>query len=104
MKRILSLLILIIFVICISGCQTDRESISNKTTKERSPKVEETIIKEEVGNYLLFQTSDEKEYLDFLTKFDETKYEIIHISTFVHETSWSWNDDYYMVTYKVISE
>lgn len=104
MKRIFLVLISIIFVICISGCTTDRVPTTNEVIEEKVQPIEETIVKEQVGSYLLFKTSKENEYLNFLTNFDESKYEIVHISTFVHETSNSWNDDYYMVTYKVIAE
>lgn len=104
MKRILLLLILIIFVISTTGCSTYRIPITNEVIEEKMQTVEETIIEEKVGDYLLFKTSNENEYLNFLTSFDETKYEIVHISTFAHETSNSWHDDYYMITYKVIAE
>ena len=103
MKRILSLLILIVFVICISGCSSSEEDYKKEVVNERA-NVEETSYKETVGSYLLFQTSEKDEYLSFLTNFNESKYEIVNISTLVHESTFSYTDDYYMVTYKVIAE
>ena len=47
------------------------------------------------GNYHLFVTMKDQEYLDFLETLDETKYEIVDISL---------HNDYWHVTYKDIEE
>jgi len=104
MKRTFLLLILLIGVIFASGCETNKVNVNNGITQTNPQTIEEPVTKEKVGSHLLFQTSDKNKYLDFLTNFDETKYEIVHISTFALETSNAWNDDYFMITYKVIAE
>jgi len=67
----------------------------------------DTIISEKtesvVGDYLLFRTRDVQEYLSFLEEFDETKYEIVDISTSM-TTSGYGSGEFYIVTYKKIAE
>ena len=55
------------------------------------------------GHYTVFQTPEVQEYLNFLESFDETKYEIVDIST----SAWASNGingKFYMVTYRTIAE
>lgn len=54
---------------------------------------------ESAGTYYLFKTFDVQEYLKFLENFDETKYEIVDISTSLHYIP-KGSDEFYMVTYK----
>ena len=92
MKRIFLLGAITVFVISFGVC-----GCGNKKTEKMSfPKEIES------GSYLLFQTDDVDEYLNFLNRFDEDKYEIVNIDTFVYETSSNYDNEYYMITYKKI--
>jgi len=68
-----------------SGCGNDKPS---STTKNSG------VVQTE-RKYFLYSTSRSNEYLSFLDKFDEEKYEIVNISV------GHYGDTYYMVTYKV---
>ena len=72
----------------ITGCGPTTETIHSEITVEQK------------GNYAIFQTQDPQEYFKFLENFDESKYEIIDISTAMKINSYS--PQYYMVTYKAI--
>ena len=54
------------------------------------------------GEYYLFETTKPEEYLEFLEKFDEEKYEIVDISTSLN-VYLDGSDEFYMVTYKKIT-
>ena len=89
-KRIIALFCsMLVVIMLLSGCSAKREpeTINSKTTQTS------------VGTYSLFRTTDVQEYLSFLENFDETKYEIVDISTsmceYVHGS-----DEFYIVTYK----
>ena len=82
---------LLIFSILISGCSKKTETINSEKTETS------------VGSYSLFRTRDVQEYLNFLENFDETKFEIVDISTSMMVTSQGSNE-FYIVTYKTISE
>ena len=90
MKRILLVVTVIILVFSLTGCDSE-------------PK-KETIVSSSVseGSYLLFQTTDVNDYLSFLENFDESKYEIVNIDTFLYERATTYSDDYFMVTYRKI--
>ena len=92
MKRIFLLGAITVFVISFGVCGCENK----KTEKMSFPK---EIVS---GSYLLFQTDDVDEYLNFLNRFDEDKYEIVNIDTFVYETSSNYDNEYYMITYKKI--
>ncbi len=72
-----------------------------------SPEKTETIHSEnsytQVGSYHIFRTTEVEKYLSFMEDFDETKFEIIDISASMHITSYG-SDEFYIVTYKQISE
>ena len=53
------------------------------------------------GSYFLYKTVDAQEYLSFLEDLDETKFEIVDISTSMMVGGYG-SDEFYMVTYKVI--
>ncbi len=80
-------------------------SIVNKITgnKKESPYKIIHLSKtgEQEPRYYLFRTKDVKEYLKFLEKFDEVKYEIINISTSMNSVAYG-NQEFYMITYKKI--
>ena len=57
---------------------------------------------ERKARYYLFKTKDVTEYLKFLEKFDEAKYQIVNISTSMNVSALSSNQEFYMVTYKRI--
>ena len=90
-KRFITLLVVIVMVatllVVFTSCGDDTQTT--------------TSTKTEVGSYSLFQTRDVEEYLSFLENFDETKYEIVDIST---GRGALVTDEYYMVTYKKIAE
>lgn len=91
-KRFITLLIAIVMVATLlTGCGETTETITSK--KDVSL----------VGSYSLFQTEDVQEYLSFLETFDESKYEIVDISTSI-ATGYNGSGEYYMVTYKTIAE
>lgn len=91
MKRIFLAVAMIVLVLSLVGCGLDTKKSETITSS-----------KETVGSYSLFQTDGVDEYLNFLENFDEDQYEIVNIDTFVRETALSYNNDYYMITYKKI--
>ncbi len=94
-KRIIALFcsMLVVITVLLSGCSIDEsETIQSETTQTS------------VGSYSLFRTQDVQEYLSFLENFDETKYEIVDISTSLFGTRMYGSDEFYIVTYKTISE
>ena len=95
-RRIIVLLITLITIVTLCGCEvktTTTQSIVGEVQKEPTT---EAIY----GNYFLFETVDKQEYLNFLEDFDETKYEIVNISTSKSVGGYG-SDEFYMVTYKV---
>jgi len=91
-KRIITLLLAIVVVATLlTGCGPKTETI----TSEKTATIE--------GSYSLFKTVDVQEYLKFLESFDETKYEIIDISTSMFTGNYG-SGTFYMVTYKTIAE
>lgn len=102
MKRLFLLLLISILVISFAGCTTTE--VDNTSTVSHSVTEETTNPDVQVGSYLIFKADNAEEYLEFLTNFDESKYEITNISTFVRETAMTYSDDYYMITYKKIAD
>lgn len=95
-KRFITLLIAIVMVgTLLTGCGEEEKTktiTSNKTVSV-------------AGSYSLFQTEDVHEYLSFLETFDESKYEIVDISTSMEKNSqYGGSMEFYMVTYKTIAE
>lgn len=93
-KRIIALFCsMLVVAVLLSGCSTEKKSktIHSETTQTS------------VGTYSLFRTEDVQEYLSFLENFDETKYEIVDISTSM-SVLFNGSDEFYIVTYKTISE
>lgn len=90
-KRIIALFCsMLVVAVLLSGCSTGTsETIYSETTQTS------------VGSYSLFRTVDIQEYLSFLEEFDETKFEIVDISTSLEDVE---SDEFYIVTYKTISE
>lgn len=88
-KRIIALLIVFITIITLCGCET-----STITQNVREEIQKEPVTEVVYGNYFLFETRDEQEYLNFLEDLDEAKYEIVDISVNSYSV-------YYYVTYKV---
>ncbi len=79
--------------VLLSGCLIEKsETIHSEKTQMA------------VGSYSLFRTQDAQEYLSFLENFDETKYEIVNISTSLSGIGRYGSDEFYIVTYKTISE
>ena len=71
--------------------------------KDKSSATIQSETKEEVvGDFYLFRTQDVQEYLNFLENFDENKYEIVDIST-SYTYNYRGSDEFYMVTYKLLS-
>ena len=96
-RRIITLLLAIVMIVTLfTGCSSDR-SKSEIITSEKTVTA--------VGSYAIFQTEEVQEYLNFLENFDETKYEIIDISTSMGRNSqYGGSMEFYMVTYKKIAE
>ena len=89
-KRFIALFcFLLICSTVLSGCSEKTETINSEQTQ--------TLV----GSCSLFQTTDVQEYLSFLENLDETKYEIVDISTSMCR---SQSNEFYMITYKTISE
>ena len=98
-KRFITLLLAIVMVATLSvvftGCS--EEEPEKIVTSEKDVSV--------VGSYSLFRTTDVQEYLNFLENLDETKYEIVDISTSMeHNAQYAGSMEFYMVTYKKIAE
>lgn len=92
-KRVITLLVAILMVAALlAGC-------GEETTKTVTSSKAETVT----GSYALFQTEDVQEYLNFLENFDETKYEIVDISTSM-DSGYQESGEFYMVTFKTIAE
>ena len=89
-KRIIALFCSMLVATSLSGCSTT-ETIHSETTKKS------------VGSYSIFRTSEAQEYLSFLEEFDETKFEIVDISTSMSTSAYGSNE-FYIVTYKNLSE
>lgn len=89
-KRIISLfcsMFVVTMLLSSCGCSII-ETIHSETTQTS------------VGSYSLFRTTEVQEYLSFLDKFDETKFEIVDITTIM---SVYWDSvEFYIVTYKTI--
>ena len=90
-KRIIALFCsMCVVTLLLSGCSRT-ETIQSETTQTS------------VGSYSLFRTTEIQEYLSFLEEFDETKFEIVDISTSMCVYGHG-SDEFYIVTYKTISE
>ena len=93
-KRFITLLLAIVMMatllVVFTGCDSTETITSDKT---------ETVV----GSYSLFRTKDVQEYLSFLENFDETKYEIVDISTSMNTAGYG-SGEFYIVTYKKIAE
>lgn len=90
-KRIIALFCsMFVVTMLLSGCSTT-ETIHSETTQTS------------VGSYSLFRTTEIQEYLSFLEEFDETKFEIVDISTSMRVYTHG-SDEFYIVTYKTILE
>lgn len=88
-KRIIALIGAILMLTMVLYACESTEIINSGTAQDKE------------GNYWLFKTISEKEYLNFLETFDETKYEIVDISI---NYGYHASDEYYFVTYKTIQE
>lgn len=96
MKKLALFVSILLIIMVFTGCSDTTKIIhSDKTQVEYAVEV--------TGSHILFQTQNVQEYLNFLDNFDETKYEIVDISTSM-TTSVHGSTEFYMVTYKVISE
>lgn len=80
--------LLLIATVIFTGCEAETTQV---ISSEIAQKVE--------GSYFLFKTRKVQEYLNFLEDFDETKYEIVDISTSMTVSGYG-SDEFYMVTYK----
>lgn len=90
-KRIIALFCsVLVVIVLLSGCSRT-ETIHSETTKTS------------VGSYSLFRTTEVQEYLSFLEELDETKFEIVDISTSMCVTG-NGSNEFYIVTYKTISQ
>ena len=96
MKNLVPWIIILLFVISVI---LPYLGPSSETIYNDELQMEDEVI----GSHILFRTKDVQEYLNFLDNFDETKYEIVNISTSMHVEAYG-NDEFYMITYKVIAE
>ena len=88
-KRIIVTLLTVVMAGCwLTGCVVKTETIKSTKTETAA------------GSYAIFRTESVQEYFDFLENFDESKYEIIDISTSMYTGGYA--DEYYVVTYKTI--
>ena len=96
MKRIIALFVTVgIIAMLLTGCgATEITETSNISTSITN-----------MGDHLIFQTTDANKYFDFMEAFDKTEYEIIGISTSEDlKESDSSVDEFYVVRYKEKSE
>ena len=89
-----SIALLVVFLVVAMLCTAC-------SSKKNSDNIQRT---QTVGDYTLFQTLDAQEYLNFLDNFDETKYEIVNISTSLNDGDIYGNDEFYMVTYRRLAQ
>ena len=90
-KRIIALFCsMFVMTVLLSGC-SKTETIHSETTQTS------------VGSYFVFRTTEIQDYLSFLEDFDETKFEIVDISTSMCVYGHG-SDEFYIITYKTISE
>lgn len=95
-KRLISLLCFIsLLPSFFSGCSKDSKSHEI---------IQSETVQETVGSYYLYKTFDVQKYLSFLENFDETKYEIVDISTSMQSESYYESGEFYMITYKVVDD
>ena len=97
MKKLALFVSILLAVMVFTGCDDGYSEI----THSDKPQIEHAV--EVIGSHILFQTTNVTEYLNFLDNFDETKYEIVDISTSMQLGS-TISGEFYMVTYKVIAE
>ena len=76
----------------LSGCGEKTETIHSETTTQTT-----------TGSYSLFRTTEVQDYLNFLETFDDTKYEIVDISTSM-SIGTGVSGEFYIVTYRTITE
>ena len=81
-------MLLLIVVLC-SGCSSEKSEIIQSESGIESN-----------GIYYLFRTEEAQEYFKFLENFDESKYEIVDISTSMRGTWHNGSSTFYIVTYK----
>lgn len=93
-KRFITLLLAIVMVITLLVVFASCDNTNTNTI---------TSTKTEVGSYSIYQTKESQKYLNFLEEFDETKYEIVDISTSMNTAGYG-SGEFYMVTYKKIAE
>ena len=91
-KRLSVMLIAALICVFVASCDAVQESSNNSTA-----------VLHEYGNYYLYETHSNMEYLEFLDNFDDTAYEIVDISvTFVGMTGNNEYGNHYVVTYRNI--
>lgn len=81
---------MLIGTLLLCGCGEETETIHSEKTQ--------TVV----GSYSVFKTTEAQEYLSFLENFDATKFEIVDISTSMCVRV-DGSDEFYIVTYKCIS-
>jgi len=107
-KFIMALLVIVMIASMFTGCSSDEGTDKNEIEQVEvsdvksvdGMKVYEIFQNEE---FYIFQSWNAGEYLNFLSNLDETKYEIIDISTSMQAGHYG-SGEFYMVTYKEITE
>lgn len=95
LSLVILLVVLLLVMLLIVSLLTAGSADTTIITSTKDPAVH--------GHYFLFTTENVQEYLNFLEVFDETKYEIVNISTSMSVTLHGSNE-FYMITYKVLSD
>lgn len=77
------------------------DGITGQKKEKTSTVVQATKTQKVAGQYFLFKTKSQQEYLNFLEAFNESKYKIVDISISVQTGAFTSTENY-MVTYKKI--
>ncbi len=103
LKRIITTLVLVtILALILVGCSSPTEVISlngDGTQSQSIDYVEETSNL----NVYIYKTKECVEYLKFLEVLDESRNEILDVTTCMYTGSYT-SDDFYMVTYRKLDE
>lgn len=103
LKRIITTLVLVtILALILVGCSSPTEVISlngDGTQSQSIDYVEETSNR----NVYIYKTKECVEYLKFLEVLDESRNEILDVTTCMYTGSYT-SDDFYMVTYRKLDE
>ena len=99
-KRIIAVFLGILLVLTLVGCDSNSTEIITLQNEKAKSKV---IASESVSQIYIYKTKKSQEYLAFLESLDESRNEILGITTCMYTGAYT-SDEFYMVTYKKLDE